>query len=59
MIGSAGVSRAFRWFWPLAFALASSLWVGYLAATNPDRLLGFVPDDAFYYFGVAEHVREG
>ncbi len=32
---------------------------GHLAATNPDRLLGFVPDDAFYYFGVAEHVREG
>ncbi|MBK9241090.1 MAG: glycosyltransferase family 39 protein [Acidobacteria bacterium] len=32
---------------------------GALAATNPDRLLGFVPDDAFYYFGVAEHVRDG
>ena len=59
MIGSAGVTRAFLWLWPLAFAFASSLWVGYLAATNPDRLLGFVPDDAFYYFGVAEHIRDG
>jgi hypothetical protein len=59
MIGSAGVSRAFLWLWPLAFAVASSLWMGYLAATDPDRLLGFVPDDAFYYFGVAEHLREG
>ncbi len=47
------------WLWPLAFAVASSLWVFYLSATDPDRLLGFVPDDAFYYFGVAEHIREG
>jgi hypothetical protein len=33
--------------------------VGYLAATDPDCLLGFVPDDAFYYFGVAVHIRDG
>ncbi len=59
MTGSAGVSRAVLWLWPLAFALASSLWTAYLAATEPDRLLGFVPDDAFCYFGVAEHFREG
>jgi hypothetical protein len=42
----------------LAFSLTSSLLV-YLAIADEARFLAYVPDDAFYYFKIAENVTRG